>query len=110
MVVLARRRLGFAERLMSIRNYLTVEAAFPDDTKWDDAGNNILPGGKCVGERVAELLETAGFRCTELVQHSFYGWGFEAMNDTLRVWCLIQDGGLDPGSWLFIFEPRQSFF
>jgi len=93
---------------MAIRNYLTLNATFPDDAEWDERGNNLVPGGRSTGEYLIDVLATLGYTCSKLVQHSFYGWRFVARNQATSVVCLIQAGGIGPDTWLVIFKPEPS--
>jgi hypothetical protein len=93
---------------MVVRNYATVVTEFADDGEWDDSGNMRIPGGRQVGAHFREMLRRHGFPCSELSQHSFYGWEFVATTDTVAIWCLIQPGHLGADSWLFILDRKTS--
>ena len=87
---------------MTVRSFVTFQADFPDDAKWDESGNLIVPGGRAILSCISSALERNGITCSDPKQHSFYGWEFDADCREVRVWCLIQ------AKWLFLTKARRS--
>lgn len=96
------------EHQMDLYNYLTFDAEFPDDSEWDERDNLISPGGRVVARFIKESLINRCFSCSEIKQHSFYGWEFGGCDSSVSFWCLVQSGGRGPFSWLLIFEQETS--
>ncbi len=61
-----------------------------------------VPGGNGIMKVFREALSFKGYSCTEIYQHSFYGWGFDATRGKLNVFCLIQGGE----EWLLLLEQK----
>ena len=84
------------------RTFVTYDADFPDDSEWDQNDNLIMPGGRNVAAWFREQCLEQGFECSEVVQHSFYGWQFEARTGKRIVQCILQGGH----PWLMISQPH----
>lgn len=89
--------------MMERRNFVTFDADFPDDTQWNEYGDLLIPGGRIIAKAICEKLQERGVICSEVYQHSYYGWAFDANIDNFRVWCLLQVGN----AWLFSFEEQK---
>jgi hypothetical protein len=89
---------------MRIRNFITFHADFPDDSKWDEHDNCVIPGGRTLAQALLESLKNRGCNCSTVSQHSFYGWTFEAWYNNVKIWCLLQGGD----DWFLLLEPRPS--
>jgi hypothetical protein len=89
---------------MSLRDLVTFKSEFPDDAQWDDRKNLLVPGGQSIADAIRSQLEEKGIACTEVTQHSFHGWGFQATVAGLVVWCLVQGGH----EWFLRLEQRRS--
>jgi len=89
---------------MGIRNFVTFDAEFPDDSQWDEQGNLLIPGGKNIAEFFRRQLQEKGFSCSDTSQHSHYGWAFDAVSEKIQVWCLLQTYD----TWLLILEQKKS--
>jgi hypothetical protein len=89
---------------MESRNYITFKASFPDDAEWSQKGTPLVPGGRAIARSLVARLESRGFRCSELEQHSFYGWSFNVDHAGANVWCLLQYA--EP--WLLLTECRTT--
>lgn len=85
---------------MSTRNFATFEADFPDESQWTEDGSPLIPDGRSVAGVLAHALVNARLTVSEVSQHSFYGWAWEASFGKRKAWCLLQGG--DP--WLLIVE------
>ena len=57
-------------------------------------------------ESISQRLKETGLKPSDVSQHSFYGWSFEAQIGGRKFWFLIQ--GCAP--WLLIVIDRRSFF
>lgn len=90
--------------MIKLHKFVTFEADYPDDSQWDDQDNQIIPDGKTIAEFLAKELSEAGFPCTAVKQHSFYGWLWEATIAS-KQFCLVLQC---PGPWLLISQPRLS--
>jgi hypothetical protein len=88
--------------MMNTRNFVTFEADFPDESQWAEDGSPLVPDGQSVARVLVQALVNAGLTVSELSQHSFYGWAWEANLRKRKAWCLLQGG--DP--WLLIVEQR----
>jgi hypothetical protein len=87
---------------------VTFFAHFPDDSQWDEEENLILPGGLSISTCLAEQLSHRGVPCSDVKQHSFYGWSFYADLGVHKTWILLQAGD----DWLLLLEqsPRDEGF
>ena len=90
--------------MSDLRNFVTFEADFTDDTEWDDDENLVVPGGKNVATTIHGHLVKRGTACTEPEQHGFYGWAFEVGQGSARICIVLQFAG----PWLLIADPRRS--
>lgn len=63
--------------------YRTVEfkSAFPDDTRFDESGEPIVPGGRELTDAIVRRLRDAVISVSEVDQHEHYGWGFVASTE-----------------------------
>jgi hypothetical protein len=90
--------------MMDRRDFVTFDAEFPDDAQWDEQGNALVPGGRAVAEAIKDKLQERAVSCSDVAQHSFYGWAFDVKSENSRVWCLLQTGD----AWLLLLEERKS--
>ena len=88
---------------MTRRNFVTFKGAFPDEAQWTEDGSPLVPDGRSIGVVLTVALERVGFRPSQVVQHSFYGWAFEVGLPKAKAWCLLQGG--EP--WLLLIEERR---
>ena len=49
---------------MEVRDFVTFNAAFPDDAVWDEQGNALIPAGRTIAECIVKLLQEQGLRCS----------------------------------------------
>ena len=91
--------------MRSSRNFITFDADLPDDSQWDAREVLLVPGGRTIAQVLHEFLCKRGYLCSDVAQHSFYGWVFGASNKTGFVRCLVQY----PGPWLLMCEKSVSF-
>jgi hypothetical protein len=89
------------------RTFVTFTADFPDDASWDDRGNLLVPGGRTIAAVLATALRLAGSSCTDVVQHSFYGWTFDVTCDNIKCRFVLADGDAEM-EWLLQIEGRLS--
>lgn len=89
---------------MARRDFVTFDAAYPDDAQFDGQGNPVIPGGRAVAEAIRNKLQDAGVFCSDLGQHGFYGWAFFATSENTKVLCLLQTGD----AWLLLLELQES--
>lgn len=89
---------------MDRRDFVTFDADFPDDAQWDERGNLLVPGGRAIAEAIKDKLQQVGVTCSDVVQHSFYGWAFYATFENSNIWCLLQVGD----AWLLTLEEQKS--
>lgn len=89
---------------MDRRDFVTFDAEFPDDAQWDEQGNALVPGGREIAEAIKSKLQDRAVSCSDVSQHSFYGWAFDATYENSRVWCLLQAGD----AWLVLLEEQKS--
>lgn len=92
---------------MGVRNYASFWGDF-DDSQWDSSGNLLVPGGFTAAARVRAAIVGAGFECSPVTQHSFYGWEFTATRSGESYWCLLQSGGQGHQSWLMMCQELAS--
>lgn len=85
-------------------NFVTFDANFPDDAVWDGQGNLLIPGGRQITETIKGKLQEFGIQCSDVYQHSFYGWGFTAIYNKAKFRCLLQVGE----AWLLLFDQESS--
>jgi hypothetical protein len=90
---------------MNVREFLEFKADFPDDTNWDQDGNCLVPGGVAIAKLIAQELAAHGYRVSEVVQHSYYGWTFDTCLKKREVWCLLSSSA---GGWLLNLQQRSS--
>lgn len=90
---------------MNARNVVWFSADMPNDSVWDDQGTEIVPGGHAVAQSVASLLQARGIKCSEVEQHSSYGWAFDAILDDSKCWIILAAA---EGGWLIQLAPYQS--
>lgn len=83
----------------------TFSAEFPDDSQWDDQGTEIVPGGRTIAQTIRERLLEQGVSCSDLDQHSFYGWTFDVSVSAIK-WCLIITTAAE--GWMIQFEQEKS--
>jgi hypothetical protein len=86
------------------RTFVTYDADFPDDSEWDENENLTVPGGRAIAGWFRQQFLEEGLDCSELVQHSFYGWRFDVRVGKCVVQCILQGGH----PWLMISQPRTS--
>ena len=67
------------------RGFVTFDADFPDDSEWNEKGDLLVPRGRAIAEELRAELRLRGCSCTEVNQHSFYGWSFDATYDCFTV-------------------------
>ena len=91
---------------MIVRDFVTFDAEFPEDDEWDDEGNLLVPGGKAIAVVIRDQLNQRNFSCTEVVQHSFYGWSFHTRCESMTIWCVLS--APDDGWLLQIVPPITS--
>ncbi len=89
-----------------IRNFITFEADFPEDGVWDESDHPIRPSGKLVAESLRRGLMSEGLECSDVTQHSFYGWKFDIAFEDSKLECLFQY----PEPWLLITEMHTTFW
>ena len=89
---------------MSIETLATFDADFPYDAKWDERGLPLIPGGKAVTIALRDAIENRGNTCSDVLQHSFYGWEFRIRILNRSHTCIVQSYEND--QWLLICEPR----
>ena len=90
--------------MTNFRNFVTFYADFPDDSKWDEAENLSVPGGRAISERLRDEFIAKGCNCSPVEQRDHYGWEFDATLEGQIVMCLLQAGE----EWLLLLEPRRS--
>lgn len=95
---------------LDLRNLMTFETDIPNDDVWDGHGNLVTPGGRAVCEHIISRLNDSGLSCTDIRQHSFYGWDFTIGNGILTLRCIIQAGANGHQSWLLTFDERSGIF
>lgn len=81
-------------------------ADFPDDAKWNDEGDLIVPGGKAIAAHLVEQLGKRGIEAKQPSQHSYYAWLIEVKEGKATVRCYLQN--LEP--WLLTSEAKGSLF
>jgi len=86
-----------------MKNFVTFNADFPDDSEWTESGGLLVPEGREVADFISSALSRRGLDCSSPEQHSFYGWAFE-VNTGTRFRCVLQFA--DP--WLLICDSRVS--
>lgn len=91
---------------MNMRTFVTFQSVLEDDSIWDEHDNLLVPAGKAVTERISTQLNEYGFACSQVIQHSFYGWHFEIRKNRLHLDIVLQGGGLP---WLLIIGASQAF-
>ena len=64
-----------------LRTFITFDADFPDDAEFAASGDIVRPGGNAIMIALADALGGQGYKLSELVQHSFYGWAFTTGKD-----------------------------
>lgn len=84
-----------------MRTFVEFTALFPDDDKWDDAGNLLTPGGHAIMMWLLRTLQASGFECGEVTQKSFYGWQFQVHFGKTISQFVIQTGS----TWLLTCDP-----
>ncbi len=72
-----------------LRTYATFTSSLPDDQQEKD-GEIVIPGGRNILGRLHDGLARRGFSVSEIKQHEDYGWCFEIVAPSCRIWCLIQ--------------------
>ena len=87
------------------RGFVTFDADFPDDSEWNDNGDLLVPGGQAITKELRKGLEHRGCSCTEIDQHSFYGWSFDATHDCVTVFFVL---ATVEEKWLLQVEPERS--
>lgn len=75
---------------MDSRDLVTFDADFPDDAQWDEQGNLVVPGGQAIAEAIKSQLQEEGIFCSDVYQHSWYGWAFDVTFENTKAWCLLQ--------------------
>ena len=91
---------------MPVRNFATFASRLPDDAVERD-DEIVTPGGCNVMTAFAARLRELGYATSEVAQHSFYGWSFDARGPEGRIWCVLQWAG---SPWLLIVQDRRWFF
>lgn len=86
-------------------NVVSFSADFPDDSEWDEQGTEIVPGGRAITHTIKTQLQEQGISCSDIEQHSTYGWAFDAVLDDSKIWLLLAAA---EGGWLVQLVPRQS--
>jgi hypothetical protein len=89
---------------MTVENFITFVADFPDDSSWDALGRPLVPAGNNIMAHLAAELNARGLRASQPTQYKFYGWAFEIDHCGTIVWCLLQYAE----KWLLIVEARRS--
>ena len=88
-----------------LRVFVTFNADFPDDTKWNDSGDMVIPGGQTIAEVLKQALESHGCTCSCVYQHSHYGWTFDTTCDSFTSQCVLAAA---EGAWLLQLVPKRS--
>jgi hypothetical protein len=83
-----------------VRNFVTFNANFVDDSTWTEAGDPLIPRGRAVAQAISKGLSNSSLCCSGPEQHSFYGWAFY-VNAGSQFRCVIQY--VEP--WLLICDP-----
>jgi hypothetical protein len=85
-------------------NVVSFSADFPDDSKWDEQGTEIVPGGQAITQTIKAQLQQQGISSSDIEQHSTYGWAFHALVDDSKIWVLVAAA---EGGWLVQLVPRH---
>ncbi len=88
-----------------IRNFATFFSNLPDDSV-ESSGDIVVPGGRNVTEAIAEALRSSGYETTGMIQHSSYGWCFDAKGQEGRFWLMVQH----PEPWLLTIRDSRKVF
>ncbi len=64
-------------------------ADFPDDTVYDDDGNELQFAGQNVAKAIGEILAAYGYRMEEPENEEHKGWSMNAHRNGLRFWMLV---------------------
>ena len=75
---------------MSVRNYASFKWSTEHDGEFDSAGNVVSPGGRGIAEYIQQSLALQGLQVSTPENHEDYGWAFDAIASSVRVWCLVQ--------------------
>jgi len=92
--------------MSELRNFVTFEAAFPDDSFESEDEDEMPPGGRNICVALRDMLQRLGLRVSSVDQYQFYGWEMVASDDRYKYWFMLQDA--EP--WLLMAEPRAGFF
>lgn len=76
------------------------ETSLPDDTRWDENDELVVPGGGGILTFLATFLRREGFEVLGPSQYSHFGWEMEVKRGRVGVRLVLQF--IDP--WLLIME------
>ena len=74
---------------MSLRPNVWFAADFPDDTVYDEDGNELQFAGQAVARAVADLLRARGYRVDEPENEMENGWSLDAYRQKQRFWMQV---------------------
>ena len=74
---------------MSLRPNVWFAADFPDDTVYDEDGNELQFAGPAVARAVADLLRARGYRVDEPENEMENGWSLDAYRQKQRFWMQV---------------------
>ena len=75
----------------SIANCAVFSADFPDDDKWSNSQDLIIPGGFQAAKVLVGILIKAGFNTAGPEQNSWHGWWLAAKAKNVKVECYFTD-------------------
>jgi hypothetical protein len=82
-----------------MKNFVTFDANFQDDSEWSETGDPIVPRGRAVVGAIASGMSSQTLCCSNPEQRSFYGWAFH-VEVGARFQCVVQY--VEP--WLLICD------
>jgi hypothetical protein len=99
--------------VVNVKPNVWFKADFPNDTVYDENGDEVHFAGQAVARAVAELLRARGYRVDEPESESFKGWSLIAYRERRRFWMLvtlIDDYILQSEDWTRRFWPKPAEF
>jgi hypothetical protein len=85
-----------------IRNFATFGSNLPDDSI-ESEGEIVVPCGRGLMELIRSAFQLSRYEVTEIDQHSFYGWSFDATGAEGTFWLMIQY----PEPWLLMIQDSR---
>ena len=69
------------------------KTAEPEEWTFDENENPSVPGGQALAEKLRTSVASVAEFVSDVSQHSYYGWRFEAAFEAITVHCVLNAAG-----------------